>query len=57
MFDDKIPNHTPTFEEISKQMRINVDILKDEISNHCEREIEIFKKQCMEIKKEILKGE
>jgi hypothetical protein len=34
-----IPYYTPTFEEISKQMRINCDILKKEFSDHVNKEI------------------
>jgi hypothetical protein len=39
IFDSKIPQNTPTFEEVSKQMRINVDILKKELSDHVDKEI------------------
>jgi hypothetical protein len=34
-----IPQYTPTFEEVSKQMRINVDIFKQEITDHVDKEI------------------
>ncbi len=44
--DHKIPVHTPTFEEISKQMRINIDILKEEITDHINKEIDRMKKEC-----------
>ena len=43
-----IPIHTPTFEEISVQMRINCDILKREISDHVDDEIKRFKKEINE---------
>lgn len=38
----KIPNPTPSFEQVSKQMRINVDVLKEEITNHINAELERF---------------
>jgi len=38
-----IPEYIPTFEEVSKQMRINVDILKQEITDHVDKEIERLK--------------
>ena len=40
-----IPQYTPTFEQVSKQMRINVDILKQEISDHVDKEIERLRKE------------
>ena len=39
----KIPEYVPYFEEISKYMRANVDILKKEISDHVDKEIIRFK--------------
>ncbi len=38
-FCEKIPEYTPTFDEVSKQMRINVDILKQEITQHVDCEL------------------
>lgn len=38
-----IPEYSPTFEEISKQMRINIDILKHEITEHVDNELKRFK--------------
>ena len=43
-YNPKIPEYTPTFEEIGKQMRINVDILKQEITDHVDKEIARLKK-------------
>jgi hypothetical protein len=40
----KIPEYTPSFEEISKQLRINADIIMRGISNHVDKEIERLKK-------------
>lgn len=40
----KIPKDCPTFEELSKQMRINIDILKKEITAHVDRELERLRK-------------
>ncbi len=40
-----IPQFTPTFEEISKQMRINQKIIMKEITEHVDKEIERFKKE------------
>jgi len=37
-----IPTYGPTFEEVSKQMRINCDILKKEFSDHVDKEIARF---------------
>ncbi len=45
IYEEKIPENSPTFQEISTQMRINVDILKKEISDHCDKEIERFKNE------------
>lgn len=38
-FDSKIPKCTPTFQEISKQMRINQEIIMKEITEHVDKEI------------------
>lgn len=38
-----IPNYISTFEEISKQMRINIDIIKQEITDHVDKEISRLK--------------
>lgn len=38
-----IPVYTPTFEEISTQMRINADIIMKEISDHVDAELKRFK--------------
>lgn len=40
-----IPQYIPTFEEISKQMRINQEIVMKEISEHVDKEIERLKKE------------
>ena len=47
---DKIPEYSPSFHEIATQMRINVDILKQEITEHINREIERFKSEIAELK-------
>ncbi len=39
----RIPEYSPTFEELSKQMRINADIIMKEISDHVDSELERFK--------------
>ncbi len=44
-YSPSIPPYTPTFEEISKQMRINQEIVMKQISDHVDREIERFKKE------------
>jgi len=41
----KIPEGIPTFEETSKQMRINVDILKKEFTDHVDKEIKRFREK------------
>jgi hypothetical protein len=43
-FSANMPTYYPSFEEISKQMKINVEILKKEISEHIDKEIERLKK-------------
>lgn len=40
-----IPDYEPTYEEITIQMRINADIIKKEISDHIDKEIERFKRE------------
>jgi len=45
-----IPEYIPTFKEISTQMRINIDFLKKEISDHCDSEIQRFKNQIEALK-------
>lgn len=40
-----IPSYAPTFEEISNQMKINSEIVMKEISDHCDKEIEWFKRE------------
>lgn len=42
---EKLPESLPNFQEISKQMRINADILKLEISDHVDKEIQRFRKE------------
>lgn len=44
-YDSKIPQHIPTFEEISTQIRINQEIVMKEITEHIDKEIERFKKE------------
>ena len=45
LYEKTIPEYMPTFQEISTQMRINVDFLKKEISDHCDSEIQRFKNE------------
>lgn len=40
-----IPNFVPSFEDLSKQMRINQKIILQEISEHTNKEIERIKKE------------
>lgn len=40
---DKIPEYEPSFTELSKQMRINADIVMKEISEHVDKEIKRLK--------------
>lgn len=39
----KIPDPQPSFTDIARQMRINVDILKEEITNHINTELKRFR--------------
>ena len=41
----EIPQCTPSFEDISKQMRINADIIIKEITEHVNKEIERMKSE------------
>jgi len=43
-YNNTIPTYTPSFEDVSKQMRINLDVLKKEFSDHVDSEIERFNK-------------
>jgi hypothetical protein len=43
MMNPMIPNPKPSFEEISKQMLINAEILMKKISEHTDKEIERLK--------------
>ncbi len=45
-----IPNLEPDFVEISRYMRINVDILKNEISDHIDAELKRFNQEIQKIK-------
>ncbi len=45
MYITQIPEYTPTSEEIAKQMRINADIIKKEISDHVDQELKRFKEE------------
>lgn len=45
-----IPNPAPDPQEIAKQIRINCDIVKKEISDHVDAEIARFKKEIGEIR-------
>ncbi len=47
---ENLPDYLPTPQEIAKQMRINVDILKFEITEHIDREIERFRKEVEKFK-------
>ena len=47
-----IPVVRPTYEQIAKQMRINVDILMKEISEHVDKEIERLSRKIKEIEHE-----
>lgn len=38
-YNPKLPEYTPTFEEVSKQMRINQEIIMREITEHVDKEI------------------
>lgn len=40
-----IPEYTPNFEEIAKQQRINIDNLKQEVTDHIDSELDRFKRQ------------
>ena len=44
------PSSSATPQEIAKQMRINVDILKYEITEYIDKEIERFKKEIEKVK-------
>lgn len=46
LWKNKIPTFSPSFEEISKQMRINADIIKEEITLHVNKEIERLRDEC-----------
>jgi hypothetical protein len=48
-FDGNIPQYAPNYEEITKMMRINADILKKEISLHVDQEIIRIKKEFYKI--------
>lgn len=41
----KIPDPQPSFTDIARQMRINVDILKEEITNHINTELKRFRNE------------
>jgi hypothetical protein len=41
----RIPDFAPAYREVAKQMRINVDILKKEISDHIDKELERLSKE------------
>lgn len=40
-----IPDCMPDHQEIAKQMRINADIIKKEITDHVDKEIKRFKQE------------
>lgn len=42
---NSLPPYVPDFSEIAKQMRINVDVLKKEITQHVDFELARFKKE------------
>jgi len=44
-----IPEYTSTLQEIAKQMRINADIIMQEVTAHCDREIERLRRECERI--------
>lgn len=48
-FRSKIPPAYLDHQEISKQLRINIDILNKEISEHVDKELDRFKKQMRQI--------
>ena len=48
----KIPELVPSFEEVSAQLRINADCLKQEISEHVNNEIKRLREEIEKIKNE-----
>lgn len=48
-----IPDCMPSYYEVSKQLRINVECIKKEITLHVDMELERFKKYLKEYKKEM----
>ena len=46
--NSKIPTAELNYSEISKMMRINVDILMKELTDHCDKEIKRFKEEINE---------
>lgn len=54
----RIPDPTPTFSEVANQMKINADILKQEITDHTNAEILRFKHEILDFRsKQMLKME
>jgi hypothetical protein len=45
IYDPVFPKPYANFKDIAMQMRLNVDILKQEITKHVDNEIERFKKE------------
>lgn len=48
-YSTQIPQYSPTFEEISKQMKVNADIIIKEITCHVDKELKRFHTQLTEI--------
>ena len=50
---NKIPDYQPTFEEISKQLRINCDCIKKEVADHVDLKIKRFQDEIKSIQKKL----
>lgn len=49
-FDKKIPDYIPEFSEFSKQLKINCEFIKKEITDHINDEIKRFHDEINKIK-------
>ncbi len=52
----KIPDASPSFEDISKQLRINADIIMKEFTDHIDKEIVRFRNEAEKIYDEMDKS-
>lgn len=48
--DPKIPSYDASFEEIAKQQKINTDILKKEVTEHIDKELDRLNRKLQKIK-------